>query len=172
MANTWTAYAAGIAFNIGKNMVSVHNNGSRVLRIRRIGLLNNQTSAVNGVVCFGDIRRYSSAGMTGHTSITPLAHDTANSALDNVVIGTGGTLSGSSSIFRRYIWSSDEPSVAGASVDELECLVPLNIIWDAGYGDSNVQALTIRPTQMLSVYNTVGAAGILDIWIEFTDEAA
>ena len=172
MANTWTAYGVLIAFGVNKNMISVLNNGSRVLRIRRIGFLNNQTSVVSGVTCLGEIRRYSSAGLTGHTTVTPLAHDTLNSALDNVVIGIGGTPSGSASLFRRYIWSSDEPSTSAASVDELECLVPLNIIWDAGYGDSDVQALTLRPTQMLSIYNTVGAAGFVDIWIEFTDESA
>jgi hypothetical protein len=172
MANTWTAYAAGIAFAANKNMLAILNNGSRVLRIRRIGFLNNQTAAVTGVVCFGEIRRYAGAGLAGPTVVTPLAHDTSNSALDTVVIGTAGTPSGTSSLFRRYIWSSDEPAVSGASVDELECLVPLNVIWDAGYGDTEVQPLTIRPGEMLSIYNTVGAAGIMDVWIEFTDEAS
>lgn len=172
MANTWTAYAAGVAFAVNKNMLAILNGGSRVLRIRRIGFLNNQTAGVTGVVCFGEIRRYSGAGLTGHTPVTPLAHDTANSALVSVTIGTGGTPSGTSSLFRRYIWSSDEPAVSGASVDELECLVPLNVIWDAGYGDAAVQPLTLRQNEMLCIYNTVGAAGILDIWIEFTDEAS
>jgi len=57
-------------------------------------------------------------------------------------------------------------------VDELECLPALSILWDAGYGDSNVQPLTLRQNEMLVLYNTVGAAGLVDIWIEFTDEAA
>lgn len=172
MANTWTAYAAGVAFAVNKNMLAILNGGARVLRIRRIGFLNNQTAGVTGVVCFGEIRRYTGAGLAGSTPVTPLAHDTSNSALDTVTIGTAGTPSGTSSLFRRYIWSSDEPAVSGASVDELECLVPLNVIWDAGYGDANVQPLTLRPNEMLCIYNTVGAAGILDIWIEFTDEGA
>ena len=173
MANTWTAYAAGVAFAVNKNMVAILNGGSRVLRLRRLGFLNNQIGAVTGVVCFGEIRRYAAgAGLAGSTPVTPLAHDTNNSALNAVTVGTGGTPSGTPSLFRRYIWSSDEPAVSGATVDELECLVPLNVVWDAGYGDAEVQPLTIRPGEMFCVYNTVGAAGILDIWAEFTDEAA
>jgi hypothetical protein len=89
-----------------------------------------------------------------------------------VTVGTGGTPSGSADVLRRYVWSSDEPAVSGATVDELECLVPLNVLWDAGYGDGNVQPLTLRQNEMLCIYNTTGAAGIADIWIEFTDEAA
>ena len=48
--------------------------------------------------------------------------------------------------------------------------MPLNIIWDAGYGDANVQPLTLRQSQMAMVYNVSGAAGLLDTWIEFTKE--
>jgi len=172
MANTWTALATGIAFAANKNTLAILNGGTRVLRIRRIGLLNIQTAAVTGVVCQGEIRRYSGAGLSGHTVLTALAHDSTNSALDAITVGTGGTPSGTPSVFRRYVWSSDEPAVSGASVDELECLVPLCILWDAGYGDANVQPLVLRQNEMLSIYNLVGAAGLVDIWIEFTDEAS
>lgn len=172
MANTWTVYASSVAFAVNKNMIAVLNGGSRVLRIRRVGLLNNQTVALTGAVCSGEIRRYVSAGLSGQSDITPLAHDTSNSALVSVTIGTGGTPSGTPSTFRRYVWSSDEPVVGGASVDELECLVPLNIIWDSGYGDANVQPLVLRQNELFCIYNTAGASGLVDLWIEFTDEAS
>jgi hypothetical protein len=67
-------------------------------------------------------------------------------------------------------------TLSTATLDELETLVPLNIIWDAGYGDSNVQPLTLRGAvsgtqhHMAMVYNVSGAAGLLDTWIEFTKE--
>ncbi|MBI2818115.1 MAG: hypothetical protein HYX72_14365 [Acidobacteria bacterium] len=172
MANTWTVYAQGISFAAGKNMLAILNGGARVLRIRRMGFLNNQTVAVTGVVCLGEIRRYSAAGLTGQTNVPAIAHDSTNSALQTVTVGTGGTPAGTSELLRRYLWSSDEPAVSGATVDELECLVPLNVLWDAGYGDANVQPLTIRQNEMLCLFNTVGAAGLVDVWIEFTDEAA
>lgn len=171
LANTWTVWAQGIAFAAGKNMIAVLNAGSRVLKIRRIGFINNQTGAVTGVVCLGEIRRYTGAGLTGHTVVTPVSHDTQNSALSSVTIGTIGTPTGTSVVIRRYLWSSDEPAVSSATSDEWECLIPLNIIWDAGYADANVQPLTLRGNEMLCVYNVTGAAGLVDIWIEFTDEA-
>jgi hypothetical protein len=172
MANTWTVYGQGISFVAGKNMLAILNGGTRVLRIRRLGFLNNQTGAVTGVVCLGEIRRYAAAGLAGHVTVLAITHDSTNSALQSVTIGTGGTPSGTAEVLRRYLWSSDEPAASGATVDELECLVPLNVLWDAGYGDANVQPLVLRQNEMLVIYNMVGAAGIVDIWIEFTDEAA
>jgi hypothetical protein len=171
MANTWTLYGSGIAFAVNKAMTGILNTGSRVIRIRRMGLLNNQTAAVTGVVCFGELRRYTTAGISGHTPLTPLTHDSLNSALVGVTAFTGGTPSGTVDVLRRYLWSSDEPAVSGATVDELECLPALSILWDAGYADQNVQPLVLRQNEMLVLYNTVGAAGLVDIWIEFTDEA-
>lgn len=152
-------------------MVSILNGGARVLKIKRIGFINNQTAAVTGVICLGEIRRYTGAGISGHTPITPVSHDTTNSALVSVTIGTLGTPTGTSTVIRRYIWSSDEPAASTATSDEWECLIPLNIIWDAGYGDLNVQSLTLRLNEMLTIYNVSGAAGLVDIWVELTDEA-
>lgn len=172
MANTWTAWAQGIAFAAGKNMVSILNGGARVLRVRRIGFINNQTAAVTGVITAGEIRRYTGAGISGHTPITPVSHDTSNSALSSVTVGTLGTPTGTPTVIRRYTWSSDEPAFSAATSDEWECLIPLNIIWDAGYGDANVQPLVLRASEMLTIWNVTGAAGLVDIWIEITDDSA
>lgn len=172
MANTWTAYFRGIAFAATKNMAGIINGGSRVLRIRRVGFLNAQTAAVTGVACYGELRRYASMTLTSPTSVTPVAHDTTNSALSSVTIGHAGTIDGTPTTLRRYFWSSDEAKLSTAQNNELECFVPLNIVWDAGYGDANVQPLTIRNTEGFMVYNVSGAAGLLDVWVEFTDEAS
>ena len=172
MANTWTALAQGVTFAATKNMLSILNGGARILKIRRIWLLNIQTAAVTGVICLGDIRRYVSGTLTSSTSVTPVAHDTTNTALDTVTIGYAGTLGGTPSTLIRYIWSSDEPAVSSATSDELETIVPLCVFWDAAYGDTNIQALTLRANEMVTIYNTSGAAGLVDVKIEFTDESA
>ncbi len=172
MANTWTAYYTGVVFAVSKNMAMILNGGARVLRVRRVGFINNQTAAVTGVITAGEIRRYTGAGLTGHTAITPVAHDTNNSALDTVTVGHAGTPTGTGTALRCYTWSSDEPALSAATSDEWECLIPLNIIWDAGYGDANVQPLVLRNGQALCIYNLTGAAGLVDTWVEFTDEAA
>jgi hypothetical protein len=173
MANTWTANYQGVAFAATKNMGALLNGGARVLRVYRIGALNIQTAAVTGVICLFDVRRYAAtAGLTSPTAVTPVSHDSTNAGLTSVTCGHAGTISGTPSVFRRIIWSSDEPKLTTAQNNEWECIVPLNIIWDCGYGDSNCQPLVVRQNEMWMIYNTSGAAGLLDVWVEFTDAAS
>jgi hypothetical protein len=172
MAQTFTAYYSGITFAAGKNMAAVLNqHASELIKIRRIGLLNAQTAAVTGVLCQLELRVYTGgAGLSAPTSITPIMHDSTNTLPTTAVYGHAGTPSGTSAVLRRVFWSSDEAAISTATSDEFETYVPLNIIFDAGYGDSNVQPLTLRQNEMVCVYNTTGAAGLLDTWIEFTKE--
>jgi len=171
MANTWTGLVTARAFAASSVNAGILNAGTRVLRLRRHGLLNNQTAAVTGVICLMELRWYSGAGWTTPTSVASIAHDSTNSALSSVTHGYAGTPTGTSNLLRRVLWSSDEAAASTATNDELECIVPLNIVWDAGYADANVQALTIRQNESFINYNTSGAAGLVDLWSEFTDEA-
>lgn len=173
MAQTFTAYYSGVAFAATKNMAAVLNShATEILKIRRVGLLNAQTAAVTGVLCAIEFRYFvaGSPGLTTPTAVTPTSHDSTNSAPTTAVYGHAGTIAGTPLTLRRIFWSSDEAAISTATLDELETLVPLNIIWDAGYGDANVQPLTLRQSQMAMVYNVSGAAGLLDTWIEFTKE--
>lgn len=174
MANTWTGYNQGVSFGTNKVMMGLFNAGTRVLRVARAGLLNNQTGAVSGVVCFMELRAYPATfSWTSPTSVTPVAHDTTNSALSSVTHGNSGTPGGSSpSVLRRILWSSDEPAVSSATSDELECFVPLNVIWDAGYGDTDVQKFAVRQNEAFLLFNTSGTVGLVDAWVEFTDAAS
>lgn len=173
MAQTFTAYYPGVTFAAAKNMAAILNShATEVLKIRRVGLLNSQTAAVTGVICQLEMRGYfsGSPGLTAPTAVTPTAHDSTNTAPTTATYGHAGTIAGTATTFRRVFWSSDEAAISTGTLDELETIVPLNIIFDAGYGDSNVQPLTLRTSQMAMVYNTTGAAGLLDTWIEFTKE--
>ena len=173
MANSWTLNVQGLVFAASKNMWGILNGGARVLRVARIGLLNNQTAAVVGVACLMEIRKHpATMTWTTPTAVAPIAHDSANSALSTVTAGHSGTAGGSTPVsIRRIFWSSDEPSISTATSDELECFVPLNVIWDAGYGDVDVQKLTLRTGEGVTIFNTTGAVGLVDIWGEFTDAA-
>lgn len=171
-ANTWTLYITAKAFAAGACMAGIMNAGTRHIKIRRVGMINNQTVAVTGVITAGELRVYTSATWAAPTSVTPIAHDSTNSALSSVTTGHAGTPGGTGpSVVRRYTWSSDEPKLTTAQNNEWETLIPLNIIWDAGYGDANVQPLTLNPNESFMIWNITGAAGLVDIWIEFTDEA-
>lgn len=173
MAQTFTAYFPGIAFAAGKAMAGLLNtSGSEVIKIRRIGLLNAQTAAVTGVVCQMELRYYpATATYAGSTTVTSQSHDSTNTAPASLTVGHNGTPGGSSPyVLRRVWWSSDEAAASGATVDEMEANVPLNVIWDAGYGDANVQPLTLRQNEAVVLWNLSGAAGLLDIWVEYTKE--
>lgn len=172
MANTWTGLVTARAFAASSVNQGLLNGGSRVLRLARHGILNNQTAAVTGVICLMELRRYTGAGWTTPTSATPVAHDTTNSALSSVTHGYAGTPTGTSSVLRRVLWSSDEAVASAATLDELECLVPLNIVWDAGYANTAAQMLALRASESFMNYNTSGAAGLADFWTEFLDEAS
>ena len=172
MAQTWTAYFSQVAFANGKSMAGILNShASEVLTIYRVGLLNSQTSAVTGVLCELLLRSYrGTATYTGSTAVTPVAHDSTNVAPTTATYGHNGTPGGSTnSLLRRVMWSNDEPAFSSATSDEFECIVPWNIIWDAGYGDTNVQGFALRTTElMVLINNTNTTVGVLDTWMEFT----
>jgi hypothetical protein len=105
--------------------------------------------------------------------VTPVAHDTNNSALAaDLTAGHNRTVN-TTDIFRNYVWSNDEPSVSGATMDEWELFVPFAEVWNAGYGDTVIQPLVCRPTQGVQIKQSGSSAvGTNDFEIEFTDEAS
>ena len=173
--NTWTLLIQGVSFAATTVLAGIHNGGARVIRVRRIGMVNAQTVAVVGVLCATDIVRYWNAvTWNAPTAVTSVPHDTGNSALVSTTTGRAGNALGGSGpdTFRRLHWNSDEPIYNTSTMDDWEIFVPLGIIWDAGYGDDSSQSITLRNGELIFVYNQVGAAGLVDVWIEFTDEAA
>lgn len=173
MAQTFTMYSNGIAFAATKVMAALKNkHASEILKIRRVGLLNAQTAGVTGVVCSLDFRKDTNPTWTAITAgATICSHDSTNTAPSSYDYGSATSYTAAAALtLRRTIWSSDEAAASTATSDELECFVPLNILFDAGYGDANVQPLTLNQNDFAGVYNISGAAGLLDVWTEFTKE--
>ena len=170
MAKTYTAAALGIAFASNKSLLGTLNaHASRKVKIYRIWLLNNQTSAVTGVITTMTIRKLSA--LTGGTAVTPVAHDTSNTSVDltSITCVTNGTATNTSdTALRQILWSGDEPAVSSATSDELQCIVPLMCVWDST-GDSNIEPITLNQNEGLSITQPgSNAVGILDLFIEFT----
>ena len=142
MAKTYTAAAIGVAFASNKSMLAVFNaHASRKVKVYRIWMLNNQTSAVTGVIAANVIRKISS--LSSGTGVTPVAHDSSNASVDltSVTCATGGTAGDTAdAIMRQWIWSGDEPAVSSATSDEFECIPALMCMWDST-GDSNIEPL-------------------------------
>jgi hypothetical protein len=173
MADTWRATSQAVAYASAKNMIDVFNGASstKTIKVYRIYIFNNGTASVTGVLTPLQIRR-SSASSSG-TTLTPIAHNLGNTALDaNTTAGTGRTVT-STSIFRQILYQNDEPTVSTLDMDALLTLVPYAEIWNAGYGDSNVQPLTCRAgfaEGITLIQPGSNAVGTCDVEIEFTSE--
>jgi hypothetical protein len=174
MVATFTSFQAGVTFASSKHMLSIFNGAGsgRVLRVYRAVVLNNQTAAVTGVMTTFELRR--SSAQSGGTAVTPIKHDTSSSNLPAQVLSAQGATvtAAAADVFRRVFWSNDEPATGTGTNDELECIVPLMYVWDAGYGDTNVEPITLREGQGLTLLHTgTSAVGNCDIGFEFTDSA-
>lgn len=167
MAATWRATSGAVAYANAKDMLNVFNStGAQLVRVYRAWHFNNGTAAVTGVLTTMQCRRITAAA--GGTGVTPVAHDTNSPALSGVTAGTNQTITGSD-IFRRYIYSNDEPAVSGATQDEWECLVPYAQVWESGYGDTNVEPIVCRTGQGFELFHAGSTAvGTADVEIEFT----
>ncbi len=172
MAATWRATGTAIAYANAKDMLNVFNAtaSSRIIRVYRAYHFNNGTATITGVLTTMQIRRITAA--SAGTAVTPVKHDTNSGALAaQTTCGTNQTVSGSD-IFRRYLYSNDEPTVSAATQDEWELLVPNAEVWNAGYGDSNIEPIVCRATQGFEIYHSGSSAvGTADLEIEFTDAA-
>jgi hypothetical protein len=175
---TWTAYYPEVSFtgvDPPKNMAAILNaHAAEILRIRRVGINNAHVAAVAGNLRLLELRRYTGATLVGSTAVVPTPHVTANVAPAAATYGYAGAVAGVASLLRSVLWSCEESIYQNLRWEELETLVPLNIIWDAGYGEHSVQPLALRQDEMICLYLTfaVGApgSGFLDTWIEFTKE--
>ncbi len=175
MADTWRATAQGVSFASGRFMIDVFNaSGSgRVIKIRRAYQFNNGLVGVVGVLTSMRCMKLITSAPTGGTSITPVSHDTNNTALAAQI--TAGTARNAveDAVLRQYVWSNDEPVVAGATIDEWELLIPFAETWNSGYGDTDIQPFTCRSNEGFSIKHQGSASsGSNDFEIEFTNEAA
>jgi len=177
MAETWQLNAREIAPGNGKSMLGILNGAGsgKVIRVYRMWMLNNFI----GVPYSWDRLNLEIRAITGLTvgsgaAVTPVKHDTANAALDaNVVMFTGGTVSGESATLIRLLgWSENELTV-GASIDAVEALIPLGVIWDTGYGSTVLQPLTLREGEGVHIKCTTDlTVGTMDIRMEFTQSSS
>lgn len=172
MAKTYTVSAIGIAFASNKSLLGLYNaHASRILKVWRVWQLNNQTTAITGVLSSCTLRRISA--LSGGTALTPVQHDSGNVSVDltSITTNTNGTFTNTADAqLRVWMWSTDEPSVSSATSDEMQCIVPLNCIWDST-GDANIEPITCRQNQGVHVLQPgANTVGISDLFAEFTIE--
>jgi len=174
MAQTYRAVVSGATFASNKSLLTIFNgSGSgRVIRVKRVWQLNNQTAGVTGVITTMELRRISAS--TGGTAQSVVKMDTSSENLPaQVTVATGPTDSLTSDpAMMRYMWSNDEPAASTLSSDETETIPALALVFDV-VGDADLEPLTLRTGEGLSVRHTGSTAvGICDVIIEFTMAAS
>lgn len=177
MANTFIAIAAGIPFTAtNTSMLALFNGAGSgvILRVYRCWVENSsQDTAFTGTQGLLSFNRITAATASNWT-IPPIPLDSSNTALPaQVICGSKFTVT-TSDLFRRVPWSTDEPTIVGGTIDELQTMNSFMYLWDTGYNDANIEPLVCREGQGVSVQNisftaTAPAnAGYLDAYIEFT----
>lgn len=174
MADTWRATAQAITFATNKDMLDVLNatGSGRVVRVYRAFHFNNFVSAITGIIFGMTLRRITAA--TSGTTVTPIAHDTDNTALAaQITAGYNRTLTlAGTSLIRQYNFVNEEPIVAGVAQANWLTLIPFCEVWNAGYSDANVQPIVCREVQGFAFYSGTVTVGANDFEIEFTNAAS
>jgi hypothetical protein len=170
MAATYTLGSLGTTFSLNKCLLGIYNasGSAKIARVYRVWALNNSVTAVTGVLTNLELRRLTS--MSGGTSVTPMKHDTTSASFPaQITVATGPTVS-TSDLFRRVVWSNDEPAAnAAVTMDEIETIVPLSTLWDVGYNDSTIEPIVLREGYGLGLVNTGNTSvGVIDVFFEVT----
>lgn len=173
MAATYTVAYLNVAYASAKNMFAIYNgSGSgKIVKIRRIWMISSSSTATGtfGIMSLG---RFSNA-YTGGTGGTFLKHDSNSASVPAQIVTaqnpTAVTINGLIRVIGR---SGEEIVVSDNKLSAFGALVPLNCIYDAGYGDANVQPITLRETEgiVLQAGTGVQPTGSTSMYIELTLE--
>lgn len=171
MGATWTAFTTGVANATGKNLLLIQNaTGSGVvIALRRLCLSNVQTGSVsggNGLLILGRYTGVYSAG----TGLTFVTMDTNNTALPaGVTVNTNGTMALSLEVFRQQTIFTDELGASDATGDFLNAVPKFSVVWDSGYTESDIQPLTIREGEGITLRAGVAPWNLLGSFSIFAE---
>ena len=174
MANIYTIGAAATPFAQNRSMIGIYNGAGsgKVIRVYRIWALNNQTVAVTGVSAF--LALYTISSGSGGIALLPVKHDSQSPVVPSqVVLSTNMSYTNNKLLGYRF-WSNDEPiqNTIG-TCDEWQTLPRMNMLLECSYKDTNVQPITLREGQGITLNNTTATTvGIADFFIEFTMETS
>lgn len=181
MVATYRARIPACTQAINKQMWTVYNTGSsNVVRIYRIWMTQLASGNVTGGIGTYVLDRFTGAP-TGGSAVTPIKHNTASANVPaGITVLNGNTAIGvasvvSNGILKVFSRANDEIASASLTMEELQTIPSLNLVWDGGYGDSNVEPITLRTAgEGLRCYTlnagTFGATTV-DFVIEMTIDA-
>lgn len=165
---TFCFIAPSVQIGNAKSMLSMLNTGSNVVKIRRISLINVQTSSVTGVVGAFEFRR-----MTSHSAGAQISAidsmDTNDVLPAGITARTGATITGeSSTMMFRSTWSTDEwgPGTLDTESHDHSIAQAIPVYQRL---DHNTKPITLRTNQGLTIKQvTNSAAGTFDLIVVFS----
>lgn len=176
MAQTYVAGTAvgGISFATNKSLISLYNlNGSgRVVRIYKIEAKNLSIANVSATVPVPFFIERISAE-SGGTAITPISFRSSNESIASIVSArtNGTTTAVASSIMGTYLISgTDEPAPSSLGADEFWCFPIMCNVWDTGYGETEVEPITLNANQGIQLRQSasLNSQGTFGFYIYFT----
>lgn len=170
MAQTYTLSATGITLAANKAILGVFNgSGSgRVVRVYRVWVLNNQVTAVTGVVGVLELRIITTG--SGGTAVSPVKHDSNNESFPAQIVAASNMSVTTENLIIRSFWSSDEPQAGTISVDEIQTVPAMNLVFDTAYSGTNIEPIVLRENYGLALMNITSTVGIADVFFEVTME--
>lgn len=162
---TFIASTTNVAIGNNKSMISILNTSSLIVRIEKIYIVNNQTTAINGVVSSFELRRITSH--SAGTLITSEAFDTNDSLNSGITVRTGSTVVGEGNLLKRFVYSSDEWGVGAQDNESLQNInQQLRPAFESGL---MTKPYVLRTNQGIHLKHTVNSTiGNFDFFIEFT----
>lgn len=170
MAETYTAYTAGVTFANGKSFMGIFNGvgSGKVIRLYRMLMLNNQVNAITGDITTFEV--WTVSAFSGGSDMTVTKHDSTNLAINaNVLVQYGATTFTEVVRLRRFVWQDEEPASDGATGREWECIVPLCEVIRLGYRDPDGSPIVLREGEGVHLRHMgTMAVGVADVSMEFT----
>jgi hypothetical protein len=176
---TFTAVASAVAMPTSaaaKTLFKIYNTHATMkLNVTRVWLQNTGVAVVTGVFQTVSLGRFTTDQASG-TAIVPIQHDTL--ALTNALSVTCATATSTSvtlvDTFRQIIWSGDEMINSASKVENLLAMPQFSILWDSGYGDTNIEPIVLNTNEGLAVTAAGVSSGVgtVDVYCEFWSSLA
>ena len=167
MPQIYTLSAVGVTLPANKVLLGFFNGvgSGRIVRLYRVWVLNNQTVAIAGALTTLELRRTTTG--SGGTAITPVKHDSQSESFPAELVTSSNMSVTTTSLLMKSIWSADEPAQGTISIDELQTIPSLNMIFDTSYTDANVEPIVCREGYGVCLLTTVAnATAIADVFME------
>ena len=164
---TYSVTASRVALGNQKSLFAIQNTGTSVVRISKIYLVNETTTAVTGVVANITLQRI--ASFSAGTALISYPHNTVNVLPGTITMATGATFTSESAMFRDTFWSNDEWAPGTSDVESTDHTSQELNPWYKT--DQNEEGITLIQNQGLHVKcNTNTIVGTFTITVVFTVE--